>query len=169
MINGQLDIVMNGHINQMTNKWDIRFIKIAKEVSTWSKDPSKQIGTVVVKDRRILSTGYNGLPYGMDDDLLLTCSREEKLEYIIHGEVNCIMNAAKNGISLNDSTIYVWGLPICNHCAKAIVQSGIKNVVMTKSSFENPIWQDIYNNYSNKILSAANIGITIIDDEQLAL
>ena len=49
------------------NKWDQRFIRVAREVSSWSKDPSKQIGAVIVKDKRILATGYNGFPKGIDD------------------------------------------------------------------------------------------------------
>jgi dCMP deaminase len=114
----------------MITKWDTRFMKIAMQVSTWSKDPSTRIGAVIVKDRRIISTGYNGFPEGIEDNARLD-DRDIKYRYVIHAELNAILNAAKNGVQLEGSEIYVYGLPTCCDCAKAIIQSGIKKVFYT--------------------------------------
>jgi len=115
---------------QEENKWDKRFIRVAQEVSSWSKDPSKQIGAVIVKDRRILATGYNGFPKGIDDSEDKYNDRALKYELVVHAEMNAIYNATYNGISLKDTTLYVWGLPVCNECAKGIIQVGINRIVM---------------------------------------
>ena len=113
------------------NKWDQRFIRVAREVSSWSKDPSKQIGAVIVKDKRILATGYNGFPKGIDDSADKYNNRELKYELVVHAEMNAIFNASFHGVSLKDTTtIYVWGLPVCNECAKGIIQVGINRIVM---------------------------------------
>jgi dCMP deaminase len=113
------------------NKWDNRFLLMAKEVSKWSKDPSKKIGCVAINDnRQVLSTGYNGFPRGIDDTQERYDNREEKYKYVVHAEMNAIYNATWNGASLNGSTFYVYGLPVCSECAKGIIQSGVKKVVM---------------------------------------
>ena len=114
----------------MGDKWHDRFIRIAREISTWSKDPSKQIGAIIVKDKRILATGYNGFPKGIDDAQEKYENRELKYELVVHAEMNAIYNATFNGISLKDSTLYVWGLPVCSECAKGIIQVGINRIVI---------------------------------------
>jgi len=110
------------------DKWDTRFLNIAKEVATWSKDPSSKIGAIAVKDRVILSTGYNGFPRGIDDSEDRYQDKEQKYKYVVHGEMNCIYNAAHIGINLNNSDMYVYGLPTCSECAKGIIQIGVKRV-----------------------------------------
>lgn len=114
-----------------SKKWDHRFLRLAKEVSLWSKDPSAKIAAVAVDpdERRILSTGYNGFPKGIDDNPDRYGDRELKYKYVVHAEMNAIYNATHKGISLKDSTLYVWGLPICSECAKGIASVGIKRVV----------------------------------------
>lgn len=113
--------------SQITNKWDRRFYKIALEVGEWSKDPTTKVGAVIVKDRKIIATGYNGLPAAiLDDDRAL--NREWKIKVTIHAEANAIFNAAKNGSSVRDATIFVTMFP-CSNCAASIIQSGIKRVV----------------------------------------
>jgi len=114
----------------MNSKWDKRFLLIAQEVSTWSKDPSKKIGVVIVRDRRILATGYNGFPRGIFDSEERYADREVKYKYVVHGEMNAIYNAVQHGVSLNESTLYAVGLPICSECAKGIIQVGINRVVV---------------------------------------
>jgi dCMP deaminase len=113
----------------LLSKWDNRFIDIAKSVSGWSKDPSRQIGAIAVRNRKILSTGYNGFPKGIEDTEERYNNRELKYQYVVHAEMNCIYNAAENGISLRDSTLYIYGLPVCGDCALGIIQAGVSRVV----------------------------------------
>ena len=117
----------------MQDKWDKRFLDIAKEISTWSKDPSRQIGAIAVRNRKILATGYNGFPKGIEDNKDRLNNREEKYKYVVHAEMNCIYNAAENGISLKDSTMYIRGLPVCGQCALGIIQAGVSKVVALSS------------------------------------
>ena len=120
-------------------KWHKRFLRMSQEVAGWSKDPSAQIGCVAVNDnRQILSTGYNGFPRGIDDSEERYANREEKYKYVVHAEMNAIYNATWNGVSLNNSTFYVHGLPVCSECAKGIIQAGIKHVVMCIGSDSIP-------------------------------
>ena len=110
------------------DKWDQRFLNVAKEVATWSKDPGTCVGSVLVKDRRILATGYNGFPAGIDDSLERYSNQELKLAYTVHAEVNALLNAAKNGSETKGSTLYVT-FPPCVNCSTCIVQAGVKRVV----------------------------------------
>jgi len=115
----------------MLSKWTRRYLDVAKSVATWSKDPSRQIGAIVVGDKgQILSQGYNGFPRGVKDTDDRYNVREEKYKYIVHGEMNAIYNACNSGVSLNGATLYVYGLPVCAECAKGIIQVGIKDVIM---------------------------------------
>ena len=115
----------------LSNKWDTRFLNLAEHISTWSKDPSKKIGAVAVGDQRqILAQGYNGFPRGINDADERYDNREEKYKLVVHAEMNVIYNASYNGVSLNGSTLYVHGLPVCSDCAKGVIQVGIKRIVM---------------------------------------
>lgn len=114
--------------NPYLNHWDNRFIRIAEEVKTWSKDPGTKVGAVIVDDRRILSTGYNGFPQNLSDDLSRYNNRDYKLKITVHAEVNAILNAAKNGTKVEGATLYATFHP-CTHCASAIIQAGIVSVV----------------------------------------
>lgn len=126
----------------MTN-WDQRYMRLAKEVSSWSKDPSSQIGAVAIADMgQVLSQGYNGFPRGILDDVNRYSNREIKYDFIVHAEMNCIYNATFNGVSLKGSTIYVHGLPICNECAKGIIQVGAKRVVTNTANLPGERWYD---------------------------
>ena len=101
---------------------------MAKLVASWSKDPSTKVGTIAVRNRTVIAQGYNGFPRGIDDNDRLD-NRTIKYMYIVHSEMNAIYNAAENGVSLKDSTIYTVGLPVCHDCAKGLIQVGIKRVV----------------------------------------
>lgn len=112
------------------DKWHDRYLESAKHFSTWSKDPSRQIGTVIVdpSTKRILSTGYNGFPRGIADTEERLNNREVKYKYVVHSEMNAIFNASFSGVCLAGADIYVYGLPVCNECAKGIIQVGIRRV-----------------------------------------
>ena len=111
------------------NKWDARWLEMAGIVSTWSKDPSTQIGAIAVKDKRLVSTGYNGFPRNIEDLDERWNNREEKYKYVVHAEMNCIYNANYHNQSLKGSTMYIVGLPVCHECAKGIIQAGVVRVV----------------------------------------
>ena len=127
----------------LSNKWDKRFLDLAEHIASWSKDPSKKIGAVAVGAQgQILSQGYNGFPRGIDDLTSRYEDREEKYKLVVHAEMNVIYNASYNGVSLNDSTLYVYGLPVCHECAKGIIQVGIKNVMMSRKVLPiDPRWE----------------------------
>ena len=117
---------------------DKNFINIAKEIATASKCVSKQVGAVIVKDGRILSTGYNGTPSGYInccdywDNKYTKEHHEWSKLYEIHAEMNAIIWAAREGISIKDATIYVTLEP-CSECSKNLIASGIKRIVYEQS------------------------------------
>ena len=114
-----------------TFEWNKRYMKLAKEVSTWSKDPSSKIGAVAIGNKgQVLAQGYNGFPRGIGDDGDRLEDRDKKYSYMVHAEMNCIYNATYNGVSLDGAELYVYGLPVCSECAKGIIQVGIKSVYM---------------------------------------
>ena len=120
---------------------DRNFINIAFEIASASKCVSKQVGAVIVKDGRILSTGYNGTPAGYTN----CCDHwngeytkehhEWSKTYEIHAEMNAIIWAARKGISIEDATIYVTLEP-CSECSKNLIASGIKRIVY-KTPYEH--------------------------------
>ena len=92
---------VDSFLDPSTTKWPIRFMNMAKMVSTWSKDPSSKIGAVAVNDERnILATGYNGFPKGIADTEERLNNKDEKYPRIVHAEMNALMNALYNGVSL---------------------------------------------------------------------
>ena len=117
--------------------WNKRYMNLAKEVSTWSKDPSSQIGAVAIGPKgQVLSQGYNGFPRGIEDTEYRLYNREIKYKHVVHAEMNCIFNATYTGVSLDGASMYVYGLPVCTECAKGIIQVGIKSVYM--NNIEKP-------------------------------
>lgn len=119
--------------------WDEYFIALAKLSSMRSKDPNTQVGACIVdNNNRILSIGYNGTPNGFSDDDF-SWEREgeflnTKYPYVCHAELNAILNYRGSRKDLEQSKIYVDLFP-CNECAKAIIQSGIKEVIYTSDKY----------------------------------
>ena len=108
--------------------WDEYFMGVAMLAALRSKDPSTQVGACIVSpDNIIISTGYNGMPKGCNDDEFPwdRTGEDTKYPYVVHAELNAILNA--NGRDLRGSRIYVALFP-CNECAKAIIQSGIREI-----------------------------------------
>jgi len=148
----------------MINKWTERFLNIAKEVSTWSADPSTKIGAVIVNnDKRILVTGYNGFPRSIIDSSERLEVKEEKYKFVVHGEMNCIYNACLNGLSLNNTTLYVSGLPVCSECAKGIIQVGIGTVITQYDTAKvNPNWAES-NKLTKQLFNEASVNYLEFD------
>ena len=115
--------------------WDEYFMGVAMLAARRSKDPSTQVGACIVSPENIIiSTGYNGMPKGCSDDEFPWDREgvETKYPFVVHAELNAILNA--NGRNLQGSRIYVALFP-CNECAKAIIQSGIKEVVYLSDKY----------------------------------
>ena len=114
----------------MINSWDKYYLKSALFLAeNRSKDRSTKVGAIIIgDDNERLTDGYNGFPRKINDDIDSRHERPVKYFYAEHAERNAIYNAARNGIRLKDSTLYVTGTP-CSDCARAIIQSGIKRVV----------------------------------------
>ena len=115
--------------------WDEYFMGVALLAAKRSKDPNTQVGACIVDlNNRILTTGYNGFPTGCSDDEFPWDREGEvtKYPFVVHAELNAILNAS--GKDLKGSRIYVDLFP-CNECAKAIIQSGIKEVIYLSDKY----------------------------------
>ena len=147
-------------------EWGQRYRDLAKEISTWSKDPSTKVGAVVIgKSGQVLTQGYNGFPRRIRDTEDRWADRERKYELVVHAEMNAIYNASLTGVSLKGSTLYVYGLPICNECAKGIIQVGIKKVIATRPQIYNSQW-DKSNKLAEAIFAEAEVMYLVdVEDE----
>jgi dCMP deaminase len=131
----------------ISEKWDRRFLQLAKEVSTWSKDPSVGVGAVLVNDlKQVVGMGYNGFARGVADTEERLNDRETKLKLVVHAEVNAILQA---GHAARGSTIYVYPSfmlpPICHDCCKTAIQAGVAGIVGYIPDESNPRvqrWKD---------------------------
>ncbi len=122
------------------DRWDKRFMDMAELVSTWTScaREGRAIGAIIVKDKRILTTGYNGAPAGvlncrdrgycMRDGLNIASGTQQEKCYAVHAEQNAIVQAAKLGVSVDGGTLYCTHQP-CTICTRMIINSGIKRVV----------------------------------------
>ena len=141
--------------------WDEYFMGVAMLAARRSKDPSTQVGACIVSaDNIIISTGYNGMPKGCSDDEFpwerSGAENETKYPYVVHAELNAILNA--NGRDLRGSKLYVALFP-CNECAKAIIQSGVREVVYLSDKYK-----DTMGNFaSKKMLDAAGVKYTRLE------
>ena len=119
------------YYNYIPPDWNEWFMRGVYWASTKSKDRKTKIAALIVKDNRIISTGFNGIPSGVNDDVDERNERPLKYSFYSHGESNAIYNAARNGISVNNSILYTNALP-CVECCKSIIQSGIVKVFIHK-------------------------------------
>ncbi|MDP7070121.1 MAG: dCMP deaminase family protein [Phycisphaerales bacterium] len=147
--------------NQTHDKWDLRFLSLAEQIATWSKDPSRGVGAVIVSpDRRICATGFNGLPSGVEDRPE-RLERPTKYDLICHAEVNAIVQCARNGTSCVASTIYTTFFP-CNTCTLAIIQAGIDRVVSWAPVAGDEHWEASIAT-SRELLDEAGIDWQVVD------
>ena len=141
----------------MSSKWIDKYFDLAHQVSTWSKDPSTRVGAVAVGAKgQILSQGYNGFPRGIEDTEARLSDRGQKYKYVVHAEQNCIYNATLNGVSLADSDMYIWGLPLCSECAKGVIQVGVKRVFMCYPTEIPDKWKESFE-LTAAMLKEANV------------
>lgn len=145
--------------------WNEYFIELADLVSKKSKDPSTKTGVVIVgEDNEVLSIGFNGFPRGVNDSDDRYNDRPTKYKLVTHAETNAIYNAARNGIQLKGATMYTnFGAFVCNECAKAIIQAGIKHIIGKKQEddFGGGNWNESIS-YGTIMLQEAEVDIITI-------
>lgn len=142
----------------MSNKWDVRFLELATHIASWSKDPSTQVGCVVVgPDREIRSTGFNGFPRGIEDTVDRLEDRQQKYPLICHAEENAIMHSARIGISLKGCRAYVtW--PPCTRCARSLIQAGVEEVLYPAGLEIPERWQEDFD-ISNQMFAESGVRV----------
>lgn len=132
----------------MDEKWDRRFLELAKHISSWSKDPSTKVGAVLVNPdtKIVVGIGYNGFARGVADIDRRLEDRDTKYKFVVHAEVNAILMAGERA---RGATIYTWppfGSPdICHDCCKIAIQAGVKEVVGYETAQEKEHWKDSMN------------------------
>lgn len=141
-------------------QWLNHFIDMAKLISTMSKDPSKKIGVVIVDEHnRVVSTGFNGFPRGIEDSQERLENKDYKRAITLHAEENAILYAKQD---LTGCDMYIYGLPPCSHCAAMIIQSGIRNVY-----YRIPDEYEISDHWKENLVIAETIlnevGINLLD------
>lgn len=145
--------------------WDEYFMGVAILASQRSKDPGTQVGACIVNDdNKIMSVGYNGFPRGCSDDEFpwertAECQSKTKYPYVCHAELNAILNAGGN--SLKGCRIYVALFP-CNECAKAIIQSGIKEVIYISDKYKDTELVQV----SKQMLRCAGVKLTQFESDK---
>lgn len=150
-----------------TLSWDQYFMAVAKLSAMRSKDPNTQVGACIINhDKKIVGVGYNGLPWGCNDekfpwDVRSGSLEETKYAYVVHAELNAILNSIQD---LHGCTIYVSLFP-CNECAKAIIQSGIKTIIYENDKYKGTV-SDIA---SKRMLDSAGVEYKKISSFELEI
>ncbi len=140
-------------------KWQRRFVELARYTASWSKDPSTKVGAVIFdEDKRIISVGYNGLPKGVCDLPETLNDRDLKYKMIVHAEINAILFGKRNLAGLYLST---WPFMPCIRCATAVVQAGIRCCIAPKN--DNPRWKDDFV-LTELMFAEAGIELVLLDD-----
>lgn len=142
--------------------WQDYFLDLARLAATRSKDRSTQIGCVIVgPDNEVRSTGYNGFPRDINDDVPERHERPEKYRWLEHAERNTVYNAARSGIALAGCRIYLPWFP-CMDCARAIVQCGLVEVIATPPNLSDPRWVEDFRR-TLTLFAEAGVTVTYVD------
>ena len=148
-----------------SDKWDKRFLEVAKVIRQWSKDQSTQVGSVIVTpDRHIVATGYNGLPPGVDDDKKTRQERPQKYFYFTHAEVNAIFQVVRRpGNGLLGCCLYSTLFP-CADCARAIITSGITRVVVLEEEIPVRLYEALRQSWeaAADMFEEANVSVDLV-------
>lgn len=126
------------------DKWDKRYITLAKQAASWSKDPSTKTGAVLTNNNRVIGIGYNGFPEKIADNYRLE-NRSMKYEIIIHCEINAVLSSSLDKVC--GATLYTWPFLSCSRCAAVMIQLGISRTVAPRNTIDR--WEE------NLILSRA--------------
>ena len=144
------------------DKWDDRFMGLAAHIAAWSKDPSTQVGAVLVdpRNKRVVATGFNGFPAGVEDRADRLENRQVKYEMVVHAEQNALMFA---GTQAQGCTIYVTPLPPCARCAALLIQAGVQRVVCPRPDFSKEPWAS-QGRISEEMFGEAGVAVDYVGD-----
>lgn len=146
--------------------WDTRFMSLALHVGQWSKDRSTKVGCIIVgRSNEVRSIGYNGFPTNVDDSNKSRHERPAKYAWTEHAERNAIYNAARIGVSIEGSRMYLPWFP-CMDCARAIVQAGIKELIAFQPDFNHPKWGEDFQT-AITLLKEASVSVKFLDQSLL--
>lgn len=144
--------------NPFLSKWDIRWIKLAEEIKSWSKDPSRKVGCVLTRGKRLVSIGYNGLPQEVEDSEIVLNDKRTKNSLIIHAERNAVLWAQQEGLNTVGCSAFITLHP-CEHCAKLLLKAEIKKVVCPSPlSYDGNTWKSSFIAASD-LLYKANVPV----------
>jgi dCMP deaminase len=144
------------------DKWDLRYLKLARDAASWSKDPRTRVGAVIVdgeKDR-VIAHGFNGFPAGVKDNDRLNCSLR-KNEMVVHAEQNALLYA---GRMARGGCIYIAGKSVCARCAVLIIQAGIKRVVARAPDMKSEDKWDVSGRLALEMFE--EVGIDFVDSSE---
>lgn len=143
-------------------RWDYRFMALAEQAASWSKDPDEGVGAVVVSaDRRQFSFGYNGLPKGHADDAATLGDKDLKNRLTVHAERNALDNAP---FDLKGATLYVTKPP-CTECMKGLIQKGITRVVLKNWRLSSRWYKDQV--FAQTLASELGVACLNLDNEEI--
>lgn len=138
--------------------WHQRFLSLARHMSTWSRDPNRQVGAVIVRpDKTVATMGFNGFPRGVADSDERYNNRDLKNEMVVHAEMNAILHARE---PLHGYALYVWPFHPCARCAAAIIQSGIKQIYTVP--WETSNWGETIR-IARSMFDEAGVTVTILE------
>jgi len=147
------------------DKWDSRFLKLAKIVSEWSKDPSTKVGAVLVRpNRTVAALGFNGFPRKVLDHAERYDHRPTKYEMVVHAETNALLSTREN---VKGYTLYVTPLPPCSQCAAEIVQQEIGKIVVLMPEKLPDTWAKKWD-VSRTMFSEAGIAVCVVHQKKKA-
>lgn len=151
-----LETILSSNTKRLT--WDEYFVSLSLLLASRSPSTRLKVGSVIVKNNRIISAGYNGFPASTEHVSIMKNDHEINT---IHSEINAICDAAKRGVSIQGATIYINYFP-CIYCTKSIIASGIKKVVYYKDYHNDDLVHILFKNSNINIVQYTNkIGVPI--------
>ena len=146
----------------------IKYFKLARyQANLFSKDPSKKVGSLFLSpgSLEIRTMGYNGMPRKIDETISERWERPIKYAYVCHAEKNCIYNASRNGVCLENSICVVTYFP-CTDCAKGLIQVGVSTIVTVAPDLIHPIWGP-EQKFSMDLFNEVGIEIIILNESEI--
>lgn len=144
----------DGYIDSWPDLWSAVAVTMGRK----SKDPNARVGAIIVRENRILATGFNGLVRGVPDDPAILDNKDEKLKNVVHAELNAVLNAAHDGVAIAGATVYVNKFP-CYECLKALVQAGIVGVYTDDEWYWNSDPVDADHSRKRRLIKTSGIKI----------